>query len=325
MNSASPLNPPREAVVLKLPGLAADNLLAFMALLGLLRALEQARPDWQPRARWAGRPWRAELLLEQQVVREDVAVAADAGITAIASAYRFGPVGTNQAPPRDVKFSRDEFRALVSQMRGDIAGAALVSALAAELPRRDDGRIVPAPLVLLSGQGHQHFLDRLVAVPRLAAPRIQGRSRAPQPTAPAKLTEALFADWTRPDATHGFRWDPADDQRYALRFGDPSEAGAANTVHGANRLAAIGLLSFPCVAGVKSLAAAGSGHSEGERVYFWPIWNTALTLAAIELLLVQDLLVLDLHERRARGIAAMMRAQRISNGKFKNVTWAAEI
>jgi hypothetical protein len=325
MKSVRPLDPPREAAVLKLPGLTADNLLALMALLGLLRALEQARPDWRPRARWAGRPWRAELLLEQGASRDDVAATADAGITAIVSAYRFCPVGTNQAWPRDVKFSRDEFRTLVSQMRGDTAGAALVSALAAELPRRDNGSVTPAPLVLLFGQGHQHFLDRLIAVPRLAAASIKGGSHATQPMGPAKLAEALFAEWARSDGTDGFRWDPADDQRYALRFGDPSREGAAKTVHGANRLAAIGLLSFPCVARGRSLTAAGSAQNERERFYVWPIWTAALTLAAVELLLVQDLPALDPPERAAMGIEAVMRARRVSNGKFMNVTWAAEM
>ena len=36
----------------RLDGLEPDNLLAFMALLGLLRTLEEARPGWRPRASW---------------------------------------------------------------------------------------------------------------------------------------------------------------------------------------------------------------------------------------------------------------------------------
>jgi len=34
----------------RLEGLEPDNLLAFLALLGLLRSLETARPAWRPRA-----------------------------------------------------------------------------------------------------------------------------------------------------------------------------------------------------------------------------------------------------------------------------------
>ncbi|MGH7089221.1 MAG: hypothetical protein ACREFQ_09995, partial [Stellaceae bacterium] len=36
----------------RLDGLEPDNLLAFLALLGLLRALEIKRPEWKPRAYW---------------------------------------------------------------------------------------------------------------------------------------------------------------------------------------------------------------------------------------------------------------------------------
>ena len=36
----------------RLAGFEPDNLLAFLALLGLLRSLESARPTWRPRAAW---------------------------------------------------------------------------------------------------------------------------------------------------------------------------------------------------------------------------------------------------------------------------------
>jgi hypothetical protein len=320
----TPLDTPRAACVMALPGLAADNLLAFMALLGLLRALEQTRPDWHPRVRWHGRPWTAELLLEQEVTQAEVAASADAGIAAIAASYRLMPTGDNQAPPRDVKFTAKEFRRLVGPLRGDTVGAALASALSAEMPVRRDGSVTPAPLVFLFGQGHQHFLDRLTAVPLLPAPPVSGRARGAQPSGPAKLVEALFAPWTRSDESDGFRWDPADDQRYALRFGDPSNEGAARTVHGANRLAALGLLSFPCVADEHTLSAVASVQRDGQLCYAWPIWTEPLTLAGIETLLAQNVLSLNVARREAYGIAAVVRALRIANGKFRNVTLAAE-
>ena len=36
----------------RLNGLEPDNLLAFLALLGLLRALQTSRLEWRPRAGW---------------------------------------------------------------------------------------------------------------------------------------------------------------------------------------------------------------------------------------------------------------------------------
>ena len=37
----------------RLDGLDSDNLLAFLALLGLLRSLQEAAPSWLPRVAWS--------------------------------------------------------------------------------------------------------------------------------------------------------------------------------------------------------------------------------------------------------------------------------
>ncbi len=330
MNARSPLNDALVATCLTLRGLEANNLLAFMALLGLLRALDQVRPDWHPRVRWTGRPWTAELLLDAAVTEDDIATAADEGVLAIAGAYRLVPEASNQAVPRDVKFSADAYRTIVRDQRATVTGAALVSVLSAEHPlRKKDGTVMPSPLVLLFGQGHQHFLDRLIGVPRLPAPSVKPKrgEKPPKvpPTGSSKMVEALFAPWSRVDETDSFRWDPADDQRYALRFGNPSKSGAARTTHGANRLAAVGLLSFPCVAGEYVLEAVGSLRTEGTRHYLWPIWTEPLALPGIETLLARDLAAMESSERSAYGIAQVMRSRRVSNGKFMNVTLGAEM
>jgi len=74
---------------LELKGLEADNLLAFLALLGLLRALDVARPEWRARASWrgvlsderlqsaaiVGRPFACLRVEEQDVNIENVATA----------------------------------------------------------------------------------------------------------------------------------------------------------------------------------------------------------------------------------------------------------
>ena len=72
----SPLDAPVDAAVIDLPGLEADNLLAFLALLGLLRSLESSRPEWRPRVSWKGPPWIARLHLTQAADEAEVAKAA---------------------------------------------------------------------------------------------------------------------------------------------------------------------------------------------------------------------------------------------------------
>ena len=55
----------------RLEGLESDNLLCFLALLGLLRALEAARPVWCPRAAWEldVAPLRPYLQLREPATR----------------------------------------------------------------------------------------------------------------------------------------------------------------------------------------------------------------------------------------------------------------
>jgi hypothetical protein len=69
------------------------------------------------------------------------------------------------------------------------------------------------------------------------------RRPPPDLNTPAYLHTALFVPWSRSDETDGFRWDPAEDRRYALRFKNPS-GDSGRTVHGANRLACVGLAAL---------------------------------------------------------------------------------
>jgi hypothetical protein len=69
---------------------------------------------------------------------------------------------------------------------------------------KDDKKepVDPTPLCLLFGQGHQHFLDRLAAVPNEPAPPSRGKKRAAQEmSAHDCLSSALFQPWDRADST----------------------------------------------------------------------------------------------------------------------------
>jgi hypothetical protein len=66
----------------RLEGLEPDNLLAFLALLGLLRALEDARPSWRPRVRWSSEdgPLRPCIRVSPRVAESEFVDAAAEGI-----------------------------------------------------------------------------------------------------------------------------------------------------------------------------------------------------------------------------------------------------
>lgn len=297
---------------LALPGLEPDCLLAFLALVGLLRSLESARPRWHARISWSGPPWLASLHVAAGVSQGDVAAAAVEGIEAIASHFNvFGKA--------DVVFAPDEYRRCIKD------GAPLLTSLCAEAPRSKDGKkLLLAPLVMMFGQGHQHFLSRLIST----APRANkaGAGKKAQPMqGPDKIEEALFARWKRSDRSEGFRWDPEEDQRYALRFRSPSADGAAPTVHGANRLACIGLLTFVAVPNEPHPRTVGARRDNGSSnvEFVWPIWSAPISLLTLEALLVHpDVIAGRLADVRALGVTEIYTCRRVQTQRNVSVARA---
>lgn len=313
----------------RLDGLEPDNLLAFLALLGLLRALEVADQTACPRAAWdsATPPLRPSLVLARPATAEELTALAAEGIDALAAAHDFGGRA-------DLNHSRKECHALLDRearvaRRDTRHGVDLLAALMTDAAIKDDKAepVDPTPLCLLFGQGHQHFLDRLAAVPKQAAPPPRGRGKAAiSLSAPETIAEALFEPWRRTDPTFSFRWDPEEDVRYALMAGDPTDsANKGGTQHGANRLAAIGLAALTVIperrAGRVRPAIIGGAAGEDGFSFAWPIWGEPATLAAIRAMLSHP----DLRKPgglRHLGVDCVYEARRISVGKFMNFTRA---
>jgi len=313
----------------RLDGLEPDNLLAFLALLGLLRALEEVHAGWRPRVRWTADepPVRPVLNLSRAMTKETIAAAVCAGLTELVLRHDFKPF-------KDLKLSpEDATERLCAAAHADRYTADLWAALVSDAAVRERNRateVEPTPLCLLFGQGHQHFLERLSSVPQEATPpvrRANGKKSAI--TEVECLSEALFAPWTRPDATHSFRWDPHEDVRYALRATDPTDSKTKEkTQHGANRLAAVGLSVLTVVprsrGGVGRLDVLGGSRDVDGISFTWPIWRESIGLATIRSLLGHQGLD-DATTRAALGILERRRARRISSGKFMNFTRAESV
>lgn len=309
----------------RLEGLEPDNLLAFLALLGLLRALETA--GVLPRAHWAGTPSRPVLTLPEAMTQANVTEKAAEGCIALAADYAFDG-------EKDLTFSAARARVLLEAAAEPKARrrAALVDCLFSDAATKEDGRIQAPPLCAMFGQGHQHFLTRLSDVPQGVLPKALTKRRPPPDlNAPAKLAAAVFEPWDRVDETDGFRWDPAEDRRYALRFRNPS-GDPGRTVHGANRLAALGLPAMPGAAvtvrrGIRFMTLGTSVGPDGGLAIHWPIWARPASLATIQTLLAHPALVADAQEAGMRHLDVLerRRARRVSNGKFMNFTRAVVI
>ena len=310
----------------RLDGLTSDNLLAFLALLGLLRSLEEAAPSWLPRVAWSVDvpPVRPVLILAEKIESTTVVTTAAAGLNRLAELHDF--------PCRNLKDlslceARKRLRAAAAAAAVDRYTADLWAALVSDAAVRDrkTAEVEPTPFCLMFGQGHQYFLDRLSTVPRRRIPD-RGPRRSPLIVSEAEcLRDALFATWTRPDATLSFRWDPHEDVRYAHRATDPTDQKTKETTqHGANRLAAVGLTALTVVprrrAGEPRLQVLGGDRSaDGSFSFSWPIWREPISLAAIRALLGHPGLD-DLSTRAALGIVDRRRTRRISSGKYMNFT-----
>jgi hypothetical protein len=316
----------------RLDGLEPDNLLAVLALLGLLRALEAAdragtAAALRPRAAWdiEHPPLRPVLHLARPATRAEVLDAAAAGLATLAADHAFGGRA-------DLDHARSEARDLLAaaagsatRQRADLLAALMSDAAVKDAKDPAAAPVDPTPLCLLFGQGHQHFLDRLASVPGTAAPPPRGRGKAAVTLSAAEcLGEALFKPWHRDDPTFAFRWDPAEDVRYALLAGDPTDpAYKAGTQHGANRLAAVGLAALTLVpqrrAGRVRPAILGGAWDAHGFSFAWPVWRAPATLAAVRALLGHP----GLRTPGALahlGVDHVLIARRISVGKFMNFT-----
>ncbi len=317
----------------RLDGLEPDNLLAFMALLGLLRSLQEAQPEWRSRVAWTvdEPPLRPVLQTPKGVSEATVTEAAAKGLQELGQRHEFGrrknlkelsrndaTKGLREAANANNRYVADLWTALVSD-----------AAFNRDKKQKVDN-IVPTPLCLMFGQGHQYFLERLVSVPQQKTPPARGAGRQKTPVSESDcLREALFIPWQRPDATDSFRWDPNEDVRYAYRANDPTDTKTKErTQHGANRLAAVGLSVLTVVpmqlqryGSVRLAVIGGHRDSKGEFVMRWPIWRQPISLAGIRALLTHPTMA-HRETRAALGIIEVRRARRISTGRFMNFTTA---
>jgi hypothetical protein len=267
----------------RLEGLEPDNLLAFLALLGLLRALEASRPDWHPRAGWAlgVAPLRPFLQLHEPVTHRVVCEAAGEGIRKLAEAYDFGGLTR-------LKLSQDQARehltkAAARAQEGDGRGAEIWSALVSDAAVRNNKATVERTPFCLLDVAKTTFLKNLTEV---CSPRILARGDRQKQFLEA-INDALFSTWRRNDQTPSFRWDPTEDSRHAYRWAAPTDE-KQRVQHGANMLAAIGLPVLSVVPsrrnGHTRLQVIG-GDFTGGFSFAWPIWQEPTSLPSIRGLL----------------------------------------
>lgn len=314
----------------RLEGLEPDNLLGFLALLGLLRSLEAASPDWHPTVGWTTTkpPIRPCLHLANDVDQVTIAEMASTGISLLSPSKPLGDTA------KKWNFTQAEATANLLRARENGGYAEqLWSALMSDsvvndkLDKESKQYLTrPTPLCLVFGQGHQHFPERLNFFHSSsgATPRRPGRKDRKQLSECDFLVESLFGSWQRLDDSHSFRWDHDEDVRYALRAHDPTQSKTKNMVqHGANRLAAIGMSAFTVVPqrGTKNnqLGIVGGRWLPKRQLAFcWPIWTPQIGLSAIQALLSHPY-ISDPIVQAIFGVVDYRYAKLVRYGKYFNI------
>ncbi|VTS01341.1 CRISPR-associated helicase Cas3, subtype Dpsyc OS=Thioflavicoccus mobilis 8321 GN=Thimo_1278 PE=4 SV=1 [Gemmata massiliana] len=167
---------------------------------------------------------------------------------------------------KSIAVSQEEFAAFASRNAqrlhkigsSERSNADFTTAFGNEACIDGNGRIIPTEFQLITGSGHQFFLDTFGALM--------------QSVTPDRLQRALFGPWVYSDLRLSFRWDPIDDRRYAVSWEDPSSK-EVRTEHGANLLAAFALPLFPVAPTRRGARTTGVNSDCEEATFTWPMWE----------------------------------------------------
>jgi hypothetical protein len=296
-----------------LSGIDGANPLGFLAALGTLRTLTHGDGELRPRLSWTVETgaWRPVLSTTRTLSETDLVDRLDAQLKAMVghAAWALGD-NLNVEPDAYRRYARE---AALAATPGENVHAEFAAAFACDAITETDAKkrliVRDTAFRTMSGAGHQHFLGFMRQLAVL--------------TEPADLHKALFETWRHDDDKPSMRWDPADDRRYALRWGEPS-GDPIKTVRGANRLAIEGLALLPVMPRGSRLETTGFVTAGSRGTWFsWPIWSGSLSLPVVRSLLA-DRRIRDARMHREElariGVEAVFRSQRLTVDKYRNFT-----
>lgn len=212
----------------------------------------------------------------------------------------------------------DFLDSLLSESSSDARRRSLALAASYGLcdPNRPSDEILPTPWALITGAGHQDFLDTVG--------ELMVRSTA------CHIARAILGPWEPKDERYSLRLDPSEDRRYAMMASDPTSFGNRTlTLWGANRLAFEALRFFPAypaarngIAVVAWRPSSGGGYRSDAQVR-WPLWSPWLSASEIRSLLALPELFSESQPARLalrlRGVFGVIASRRIQIDKYFNL------
>lgn len=304
-----------------LRGIDGANPLGFLAAVGTLCALSRDASNAQLHWEKHTNAWRPVLTVEAPVGEKAFVEHLHTKLASSIPTEVFA-LGDNPSVPLDV-FRSYAQTSMDAALNGERTRADFAAAFAGEYPTDKDNKVPDTALRTMSGAGHQHFLKFM-------------RNFIEQ-VRPEHLHKVLFDVWRYDDPVQNMtlRWDPSDDNRYALRWSDPSgdsDRKSMGSMWGANRLAIEALPLLPTFPTHRRLETTGF-HTQGARKthWTWPIWDAPAGVDTVRSLLDMA----DIHRSdhpgtqpqrlAARGIVEVYRSRRLTTGKFRNFTMGMPI
>ena len=297
------------ATIFKLRGLRADNLQAFLALLGVLRVVDLQCPQWRARARWKNEAagglakiGLAEIEIEADAVSESDFVAATAkGARELLASL------AESIPETDAVENAET----VVKMNHENPQAAFVGVFAAPPPPSME--TTKSPLFLLSG-----------------SQTCRGKAGELAELPDSDFERALLRVWRyKTGELQGFNWDSQDRREHARWHKAPKNDRNFAVEKGGLALAICGWPSFmpaPKTKGKrKEIDNAAPGWRAGTRRLreglakwqtdlSWPLWVRFADLPEIEATLTDNCWradEIDHADMKARGVWRVMRAVRM--------------
>ena len=136
------------------------------------------------------------------------------------------------------------------------------------------------------------------------------------------VLRTLFHSWDYRDEGYSLRWDPIEDQRYALRWRDPSKSNLSDglgTMLAANSLAVEALPLFPTLLVGKKATTTGFQRRDRRVAFVWPIWRPPTGVDTIRSLVAAPELHTDPLQRSLlaqRGIEEIYSSQRVQQNQY---------
>jgi hypothetical protein len=135
------------------------------------------------------------------------------------------------------------------------------------------------------------------------------------------LKRTLFEIWHYQDNCPILRWDPSEDQRYALVWNNPEDKAKKQlkSMLGANALAIESLVLFPVIPEASNAITTGFHHSGRHEFFTWPLWYSPVSMDVVRSLLSLQELHRDKPNRQvlaAQGIKEIYRCERIMPNKY---------